>query len=39
MYFSHRKSSIGGMAGVDHAKEILPTIGRECPIGYIAGGE
>ena len=37
-YFSHRKSSSGGMARVDVTKEALTTIRLECPIGLIGNG-
>lgn len=35
IYFSHRKSSISGMAYFDIAKEILPFLGLDCPIMLI----
>ena len=38
-YFAHRKSSIGGMASFDVARETLTTIGLECPIWLIGIGE
>ena len=31
-YFSHRKSSVGGMAYFDVARRTLSTIGLDCPI-------
>ena len=34
-YFAHRKSSIGGMASFDVARETLTTIGVECPIWLV----
>jgi hypothetical protein len=34
-YFSHRKSSINGMAYFDIAKKTLPAIGLDCPIWLI----
>lgn len=34
-YFAHRKSSIGGMASFDVARETLTTIGLECPIWLV----
>ncbi len=34
-YFSHRKSSISGMAYFEIAKKMLPTIGLHCPIWLI----
>jgi hypothetical protein len=37
-YFAHRKSSIGGMASFDVARETLTTIGLECPIWLIGIG-
>lgn len=37
-YFAHRKSSIGGMASFDVARETLTTIGLECPIWLVGIG-
>lgn len=34
-YFSHRISSVGGMAYFDIAKNTLPAIGLDCPIWVI----
>jgi hypothetical protein len=31
-YFAHRRSSVGGMASFDIAKNTLTTIGLDCPI-------
>jgi hypothetical protein len=38
-YFAHRKTSIGGMASFDVARETLTTIGLECPIWLVGIGE
>ena len=38
-YFAHRKSSIGGMASFDVARETLTTIGLECPIWLVGIAE
>jgi hypothetical protein len=34
-YFAHRRSSVGGMASFDIAKNTLTTIGLNCPIWLI----
>jgi hypothetical protein len=34
-YFTHRKNAIGGMANFKIAKDILTTIGLDCPIWLI----
>jgi hypothetical protein len=34
-YFAHRRSSVGGMASFDIAKNTLTTIGLDCPIWLI----
>jgi hypothetical protein len=38
-YFAHRRSSVGGMASFDIAKNTLTTIGLDCPIWLIGIGE
>jgi hypothetical protein len=38
-YFAHRKSSIGGMASFNTAKNTLNVIGLDCPIWLIGIGE